>query len=110
MSKYNCPNCNAPIEGVKCAYCGTYFWNIADIDTKKPTYIRVPLGGNQCMFNVLATNISLEDLSEHVSFYADATLYDLHVNPDYRLTIEMRVVPDDMGIYAIKKMGEANEW
>ena len=21
----NCPNCNAPIEGTKCEYCGTYF-------------------------------------------------------------------------------------
>lgn len=21
----NCPNCNAPIEGAKCEYCGTHF-------------------------------------------------------------------------------------
>lgn len=39
----NCPNCGAPITGFKCEYCGTQFYNFADIDLYKPCYARVKL-------------------------------------------------------------------
>lgn len=39
--KLNCPNCGAPIIGAKCEYCGTQFYDFADIELNKECYIRI---------------------------------------------------------------------
>ena len=43
--KLNCPNCGAPITGYKCAYCGTQFFDFADIDMNKKGYLRIKIDG-----------------------------------------------------------------
>ena len=39
--KLNCPNCGHPIEDVTCSYCGTVFYDFANINDDKPSYIRL---------------------------------------------------------------------
>ena len=109
MSKYNCPNCGAPIEGVKCQYCGTYFFNICDIDTKKPKYIRIPIGDRTYMFNVIATNVKLEASDSCIGLYADSTKLTTAHYPDYHLSLEMDVLPDNDEIYCYVKQEEGKE-
>lgn len=39
--KLNCPNCGAPLDGEKCPYCGTTFYDFSSIEDGKPCYIRI---------------------------------------------------------------------
>lgn len=43
--KTNCPNCNAPIDGIKCPYCGTVFYDFAALSTDEPVYVRIKSKG-----------------------------------------------------------------
>lgn len=99
----NCPNCGAPIEGVKCKYCGTYFFNIADIDFNKPKYIRIPVGNRMMILNVVASEMSLTTKSADEVFYANNKPFAYMSSPEYELDLKLKVVPDDEGIYMIRK-------
>jgi hypothetical protein len=39
--KLNCPNCGAPLDGDKCAFCGTTFYDFSSIEDGKPCYMRI---------------------------------------------------------------------
>lgn len=103
MSETNCPNCGAPIEGIKCKYCGTYFFNLTDLDYDKPKYIRIPVGNSRCMFNVLADEISFTQEASPIRMYADEQLFVTMSPPECTLNIKLRVVPDDEGILMLRK-------
>lgn len=103
MSQYNCPNCGAPIQGAKCAYCGTWIWNIADIDDKKPRYIRIPVGGRKMMFNVIATDISIEQNIDTTDMYADNKMYGVLNANEVRINLGLRCVYDENGVMAMEK-------
>lgn len=40
----NCPNCGAPISGIKCNYCGTTFFDLVDISTGENCIVRLRHG------------------------------------------------------------------
>lgn len=40
----NCPNCGAPISGIKCNYCGTAFFDMVDISTGGTCIVRLRHG------------------------------------------------------------------
>lgn len=96
----NCPNCGAPLDGVQCRFCGTYMYNIADLSAEKPTFIRVNIAGKWVMLRVLVTEFELCNESEPISFYADDTLLHTVSAPEWTLHMDMRIVPDETGIYA----------
>lgn len=53
----NCPNCGAPISGVKCEYCGTAFIDLVDISTGEKCIVRLRHGsdiitGEMCVGSV----------------------------------------------------------
>lgn len=99
----NCPNCGAPIEGIKCKYCGTLHFDVADICSNHPKYIRIPIGDMNCMFNVIATDIELEQEYNETEFYSDNVRYEVQRTPEMNLKLNLKVVPDDKGIYAMKR-------
>ena len=47
MKRTNCPNCGAPITGIKCEYCGTLFYDFAEISDKHPKYLRLDFNGKK---------------------------------------------------------------
>ena len=47
MSKLNCPNCGAPITGIQCEYCGTMFYDFAEISDNAPKYLRLDFNGKK---------------------------------------------------------------
>lgn len=103
--RINCPNCGAPIDSVKCPYCGTTFWNITDIDPDKPTYIRIKIGDNYCIFNVIGQMTSIYQDVDECDMYADGISFMTLKQPRTILHLELNVVPDDKGIFYMKKKG-----
>lgn len=43
----NCPNCGAPITGIKCEYCGTMFYDFAEISQDNPKFLRLNFNGKK---------------------------------------------------------------
>ena len=50
--KTNCPNCGAPISGIKCEYCGTQFFDLADFDLYKDGFLRMRVDGKAMLCKV----------------------------------------------------------
>lgn len=105
----NCPNCGAPLDGIQCRYCGTYMYNVADLSAEKPTFIRLNMEDHWIMLRVLVTEFDLCNESEPMSFYADDTAIETVSAPEWKLHMDMHVVPDAVGIYVRKKIDETLE-
>ena len=61
-NKTNCPNCGAPIKGIKCDYCGTYFHDWSDIDTKDMNYIRINHNGSTVLVKAYLNSVTMEHI------------------------------------------------
>lgn len=102
----NCPNCGAPIAGLKCEYCGTQFFDIADIEVNKPGYLRMKLEESINTFKAIPTYVNITvERNEPVMFYSDdnpvAVAY--YRPPEITVDIEFKVLIDEEGIYWRKK-------
>ncbi|MCR5652822.1 MAG: hypothetical protein K6F88_03385 [Ruminococcus sp.] len=94
--RLNCPNCGAPITSYKCEYCGTLFYDFANLELYEPSYIRLRIGDTLNIFRAVTTSIEVTQSSPEVC-YADNKPF-LCGNPDITVTVEMRVVSDDKGV------------
>lgn len=101
----NCPNCGAPINGSKCDYCGSLFYDFANLEIHKPSYIRFKHGDTLNIFKAVTQNVTVEQRASDYGFYADDVLVRNEINPETILTIQMRIVPDDRGII-LERMGK----
>lgn len=83
MNQLNCPNCGAPIQAVKCPYCGTVFYDFADISDDEPTYIRVKYDGDYLAARARMMNGTLKMEQDALP----------------ELSIDFVILPDDRGVY-----------
>ena len=60
MKELNCPNCGAPITGFKCEYCGTQFFDFANMELYKWGHLRIKINGNILTIKALPYNVTLE--------------------------------------------------
>lgn len=99
----NCPNCGAPVEGEKCAYCGTVIYDFAVIDDSKYSYIKMRLNGHLLMFKVLlrSADITMEPAENYI--YLDNKKMLIESVPQMTITTEFTVIPDDDILYKVKK-------
>ena len=90
--KLNCPNCGHPIDDVICSYCGTVFYDFANIELNGSSYIRLKVFDTLQVFKVRLNTIR--------------TNYDACSLP----TIEMDfvILPDDQGVL-IKRMADEGD-
>lgn len=89
--RLNCPNCGAPIEDWKCAYCGTVILSVGAIEIGAPTFVRIKTKhGKYWLVQIKITSISLEP-SESV-FYADNRVIEGVSSTNHR-TVELDMVP-----------------
>ena len=58
--KTNCPNCGAPISGIKCEYCGTQFFDLADFELYKEGFLRMRVNGNVLLCKVVPRSIGID--------------------------------------------------
>ena len=109
--KLNCPNCGAPISNTNCPYCGAVFYDFAEIDAEKPTYIRIRWHGNQLIFfRARAVNVDISTRAEAI--YAESfSGTNLACIPSYSATVnvEFDVYPDDDGVLFITQ-NPKREW
>lgn len=58
--KTNCPNCGAPISGIKCEYCGTQFFDLADFELYKPGFLRMRIGDKVLLCKMAPRSIGID--------------------------------------------------
>lgn len=58
MSQTNCPNCGAPIQGEKCEYCGTIFYDLSLIDLSSSCFIKLKFGGMVFLSKMYVADLS----------------------------------------------------
>lgn len=102
----NCPNCGAPITGTKCEYCGTIFYDFANISTDgTPSYVRLKLLDRLIIFKAVTTDVRFEVQSNNEAIlYENNNPYYVIDCPAYHVTMEMDLVPDDRGVIFEKRI------
>ena len=81
--RLNCPNCGAPIDGVKCSYCGTMFYDFASIKVGEPSYVRIRAFGGIIVCKAVCDSLSVSAPSGEAF-----PEFDMH----------FCAVPDDRGV------------
>ena len=100
--KLNCPNCGAPITAVTCAYCGTRFYDFADIELDKECYVRVKFRGKIITTKFIPYNLEVEYNYTHFDLGRDLLSGRL-ITGDHRLiggtfNLAGRLIPNDKGV------------
>lgn len=99
-----CPKCGAPINGDKCEYCGSIFYDFVNIQSGAPTYIRMKIMGALHIFRAVVEDVEINQDNGGTSLYADKDNYLIHIEPEMpEITLRMRVVPDDKGVILEKR-------
>ena len=94
----NCPNCGAPIEGARCAYCGTIFYDLTNVEIGKRTYLRMKLGDAVNVFEAVPEHINITAAGPQETFYADNEIFKIQRTPEYNVTISFLIRPNKEGI------------
>ena len=104
----NCPNCGAPIEGARCAYCGTVFYDFSNIEIGKTSYLRMRLGDAVSVFEAVPEQIDITATGNKERLWADGKVFEIQTTPEYNVTISFLVRPNKEGIIytTIKKEEE----
>lgn len=94
----NCPNCGAPITSEQCEYCGTLFYDFANIELFKPSYIRLRVNDKLVIMKAMPTciNMTLEPARIQCNY------------PSMKMNVEFRSMADENGIL-YKTFGEGKE-
>ena len=95
--KLNCPNCGAPITGIKCEYCGTMFFDMADLKIGEASYLRMRMGDsvNTFMAYPVRFDITFEPV-QTTTLWADTSPIAV-IQPrsqDITINIEFKAVVD----------------
>lgn len=106
----NCPNCGAPITGIKCEYCGTQFIDFATIDMDRPFYIRVKQGNSlmTCKARAEEFNIRIKQDTMDILYACGEPVY--HPRSRNKLEMELKMesaIRDDNDIlYEVMEVRE----
>ena len=105
--KTNCPNCGAALDGEKCAFCGTTFYDFSSIEEGKPCYMRIrsnALHHNGKNVKTLITlkaipkleaiNVVSEAVSVLVADSEDGHLATFVANRDMDIQMNFRAIQD----------------
>ena len=65
--RLNCPNCGMPIVSDTCEYCGTKFFDFANIDINGESYLRVKINDRLYILRAICKNASMTTYCDTVS-------------------------------------------
>ena len=102
----NCPNCGAPITGATCEYCGTIFYDFANLEYGKPGYIRMKINDSLLIFKAIVTNVDLQVIGNEPIFYMDSKPVILRRPESYEMDVHFVLTPDDRGVIMEKRKRE----
>lgn len=101
--RLNCPNCGAPIRGAECEYCGTLFYDFAQLEVGKAGYVRLKVGDNLLIFRALTTQVDIEQHNDSL-YYADNRVVESYSAPGgTTINISMELLSDDRGVLLEKR-------
>lgn len=97
--KLNCPNCGAPISGVKCNYCGTQFFDLADMELDKAGYLSIKINGTVHHFKAVPYIIECENFfnDSYIPYGADEIVSTIRPFDKMTVKVEFRVVAEADG-------------
>jgi len=99
----NCPNCGAPITGATCEYCGTIFYDFANLEIGKPVYIRMKVNDSLLIFKAIVTNADFQVIGNEPIFYMDSQPVILGTSENYEMDVHFVLTPDDRGVIFEKR-------
>ena len=98
--KLNCPNCGAPIRDVECPYCGTLFYDFANLELGKKSYIRMKIDGKLCVFDAILLSATINNDIDTVDIETRSGMKIPFVGArTSTLDLSMRVTPTDNNIF-----------
>lgn len=109
-SKLNCPNCGAPIKGALCDYCGTVFYDLANVELGQKSFLRIKISGTVLVLEAVPVRFNIRNTEPHEIFYADGKPYETFVEPEYEVDIKFRCVPDEKGRLFAKVRPQEEEY
>lgn len=94
MSKFNCPNCGAPITGDRCEYCGTQFIDCTTLRPDKAFYLKYsPDGKNTIVARVILESARHEiEHNEITGRDVDGRMMRIYSCPEHIINVTYRVV------------------
>ncbi len=106
--RLNCPNCGMPIVNTKCEYCGTVFYDFADLDLDAPSYVRVKRGNDIFVFKAKVNKFSVTYEPVFADFYANNDVcHTARISEDVTIDISMQAYTDDRGVYLERRNFES---
>lgn len=99
----NCPNCGAVVTGATCEYCGTVFYDFANMELYEAGYLRLKIGDVLNIFKAMPISISFENVAQTAMLYADDNPLEMLSTPKYEVNIRLRILPDDRGVILEKR-------
>ncbi len=106
----NCPNCNAPVDGEKCEYCGTVFHDFTSLSFDKPTYIKIDVGGGKMIAKAYLSDLEIADTSYTESYSRLDGMLRLRRVPDVTLSAKFHLIDNDGTVYTWKRGVLTNGW
>lgn len=99
--KHNCPNCGAPIEEIKCPYCGTILYDFAALDVNHPTYVRIKVGEDVLTFKarLAFASISMNSCDScGKTMFIDGEPYLTIRDCEIHASLDLDIIPDKNGV------------
>ena len=92
--RLNCPNCGMPIVSDTCEYCGTKFFDFANIDIDGESYLRVKMGNTLYILRAICKNVSMTTYCDNVEFVYGNDFKKIPLAPHRTLELTFDVQPD----------------
>ncbi len=113
----NCPNCGSPIDPgrVHCAYCGTYYFDLAAFDCSKKCFVKFKthLNGHECYVTALArpsleeTEVSC-DTSEYIDPLGHILIrYPVNKTCTLKANFDCQINPENNTLFTIEVEDDA---
>lgn len=89
----NCPNCGAPLIGLKCNYCGAVFYDFASLSFDTPIFMRIKLpNGNVITAKTKMTRCDLEIKDNETRLYCDNEVVCTLTDPEMEIRTEFMLL------------------
>lgn len=95
--RLNCPNCAAPITNGVCEYCGTQFYDFANIDIGKPCYLRIKHNNQIVTVKAITKNCAVEDFTPPETIYCSHDKFYLNTMRNVEMTLDFILLPNEKG-------------
>ena len=94
--KLNCPNCGAAINGCVCQYCGTQFFDFADIDLGNAGYLRIRVQDQILLVKAIPTKLDMQYEYPHMEVTINSGVgLPIRTIPELCINLELHTIPND---------------